>query len=466
MNKISNILIGCSLASACTGGTDKTNQVKRPNIIFILTDDQRWDALGYAGNSIIQTPELDRLAGEGTWFRNAFVTTPISAASRASILTGLYERTHGYTFQQGELKEQYRKISYPLILKQNGYHTGFFGKLGVTCRDDAGLFNEADIYDRNTEYPDRRGYFYKTIGTDTVHLTRYTGHQAQQFIKNSPSDKPFCLSLSFSAPHAHDNAKEQYFWQEKSDTLYDDIIIPPPPLSEDKYFNSLPAEVRKGYNRLRWTWRFDTPEKYQHNVKGYYRMISEIDTEIGTLRLLLEEKGIAGNTVIIFMGDNGYYLGERQLAGKWLMHDNSIRVPLIIYDPRVKQHRDISDMVLNIDIAATILDIAGADRPQAYQGMSLLPYLENRKPELIRKVILVEHLWELAEIPSSEGIRTERWKYFRYRFIDAPEELYDLIKDPMETVNLANDPKYMETLHKLRSKCSSEIEKYTRAKLK
>jgi len=194
-------------------------------------------------------------------------------------------------------------------------------------------------------------------------------------------------------------------------------------------------------------------------------MISEIDSEIGALRLLLEEKGIAGNTIIIFMGDNGYYLGERQLAGKWLMHENSLRVPLIVYDPRVKKHREISDMVLNIDIAATILDIGGADRQHAYQGTSLLPYLENRKPELIRKEILVEHLWELAEIPSSEGIRTEKWKYFRYRFIDAHEELYDLIKDPMETVNLANDPEYSKTLHKLRSKCNSEIEKYTRAKL-
>ena len=194
-------------------------------------------------------------------------------------------------------------------------------------------------------------------------------------------------------------------------------------------------------------------------------MISEIDSEIGALRLLLEEKGIAGNTVIIFMGDNGYYLGERQLAGKWLMHDNSIRVPLIIYDPRVKEHRDISDMVLNIDIAATILDIGGADRPQPYQGTSLLPYLENRKPEITRKEILVEHLWELDEIPSSEGISTEKWKYFRYRFIEAPEELYDLVNDPHETVNLANDPGYTETLLKLRSKCNSEIEKYTRAKL-
>ncbi|MFO7621588.1 MAG: sulfatase-like hydrolase/transferase, partial [Bacteroidales bacterium] len=118
------------MLAGCTSARQEIVQNKRPNIIFILTDDQRWDALGYAGNRIIQTPEMDRLAGEGTWFRNAFVTTPISAASRASILTGMYERTHGYTFQQGPLKEPYMQLSYPVLLGLNGYHTGFFGKLG------------------------------------------------------------------------------------------------------------------------------------------------------------------------------------------------------------------------------------------------------------------------------------------------------------------------------------------------
>lgn len=465
MEKISVLLVTCSLLPGCTSVHKEAKECKRPNIIFILTDDQRWDALGYEGNKIIHSPQMDRLASEGTWFKNAFVTTPISAASRASILTGLYERTHGYTFQQGPLKKPYMDLSYPLILRQNGYNTGFFGKFGVIYKDAEKLFNEAEIYDRNDKFSDRRGYFYKTIGKDTVHLTRYTGYQAQQFIKNASSDKPFCLSLSFSAPHAQDNAHEQYFWQEKSDSLYSDITIPPPLLGDDKYFNALPKEVREGYNRLRWSWRFDTPEKYQHSVKGYYRMISEIDDEIGELRKLLEEKGIAENTVIIFMGDNGYYLGERQLADKWLMHDNSLHVPLIIYDPGAKKHNDISDIVLNIDIAKTILDIAGVEIPEEYQGISLLPYLRNKKPERIREEILFEHLWKLPEIPSSEGIRTSEWKYFRYRFIEAPEELYDLVNDPLETKNLASDPDYKKIVEQLRNKCNTQIEKYVKAKL-
>lgn len=465
MEKLTALLFGCSMLTGCASPKQNAKQGTKPNIIFILTDDHRWDAMGYAGNEIIKTPQMDKLAREGTWFKNAFVTTPISAASRASVLTGMYERTHGYTFQQGPLKEPYMQLSYPVILKQNGYNTGFFGKLGVTYKNAEKLFDSADIYDRNGKFPDRMGYFFKTIGADTVHLTRYTGYQAQEFIRNAQPDKPFCLSLSFSAPHAHDNAPEQYIWQKKSDELYSDVLIPDPVLAEDKDFNTLPKEVREGYNRLRWTWRFDTPEKYQHSVKGYYRMISEVDDEIGELRKMLEDKGIAENTIIILMGDNGYFLAERQLAGKWLMYDNSLHVPLIIFDPRAKKHNDISDMVLNIDIAKTILDIAGAEIPDEYQGISLMPFVQNKKPELVRENILFEHLWKLPEIPSSEGIRTSDWKYFRYRFIEAPEELYNLKNDPLETKNLASDPAFNDVLNRLRKECEAQIEKYTKAKL-
>ena len=237
-------------------------------------------------------------------------------------------------------------------------------------------------------------------------------------------------------------------------------------LGDDKYFNALPKEVREGYSRLRWTWRFDNPVKYQKSVKGYYRMISEIDDEIGELRKVLTEKGIAGNTVIIFMGDNGYFLGERQLADKWLMYENSLRVPLMIYDPRNAIHRDIKEMALNIDIAKTILGLAGIKSPVEYQGMSLLPFVNNTKPEKKRDTVLFEHLWKLPQLPSSEGVRTSGWKYFRYRFIKAPEELYDLKNDSLETNNLASDPKFKKIIDRLRENCDSQIEKYTRAKFK
>ncbi len=436
------------LSIACISGFAQN----KPNIIFILTDDQRWDALGYSGNSIIQTPEMDELAQLGSYFKNAIVTTPICSASRASIFTGVHERSHRYTFQTGSIRSEYMEKSYPKLLKEAGYYTGFFGKFGVNFPGMNQLFDEIESYDRNGRYPDRRGYYYKKIGKDTVHLTRYTGQKALDFIGDAPSGKPFCLSLSFSAPHAHDNAELQYFWQDEPDRLYQDMEIPGPELADDKYFNQLPKPVRDGFNRVRWTWRYDTPEKYQHSVKGYYRMIKGIDLEIAKIRKKLKETGQDKNTVIILMGDNGYFLGERQMAGKWLMYDNSIRVPLIVYDPRVKKHRDVEEMALNIDVPATILDLAGIEKPESWQGKSLAPLVNGQQKSIQRDTILIEHLWEFDNIPPSEGVRTADWKYFRYVNDRSAEELYNLVSDPQETINLAADPGHQKVLEELRAK--------------
>lgn len=462
VRSLGSLVLGVLAASPGLPASGKS-VVRKPNILFILTDDHRADALGYAGNPIIRTPHMDRMAMEGAYFRNALVTTPICAASRASILTGMYERTHGYTFQQGALKKPFMDISYPVILRQNGYYTGFYGKLGVEYGKPETLFDQAEIYDRNDKFRDRKGYYYKTIGKDTVHLTRYTGYKAREFIRTAPRDRPFCLSLSFSAPHAHDSSKEQYFWDPEYNSYYSGENIPPPVLGGDEYFSRLPKEVRDGYSRTRWGWRFDTPEKYRESVRGYYRMITQVDDEIGGIRSALEEEGLDRNTVIILMGDNGYFLGERQLADKWLMYDLSLKVPLIILDPKAGKHRNIGDMVLNIDIARTITDLAGAGSPEPYQGISLVPYLQGRPPKVRRPAILIEHLWNFDPIPSSEGIRTNEWKYFRYRFITAPEELYNLKKDPLERINLAADPKYRKVLEALRKECESQIARYTAA---
>lgn len=438
-------------------------QIKRPNIIFILTDDQRWDALGYAGNKFVQTPEMDRLAKEGTYFENALVTTPICAGSRASILTGLYERTHNFNFRAANVREDYMLNSYSKLLMDSGYHTGFYGKLGIRYNNAEKLFDAYENYDRNNAFDDERSYNYKTIGSDTVHLTRYTGQQALDFIDNAENRKPFCLSLSFSAPHAHDKAKDQYFWQPETDHLLAKVKIPEADLNDDKYFNSQPDFVKDGFNRLRWTWRYDTPEKYQHSVKGYYRMISGIDMEIGKIRDKLRKKGIDENTIIIVMGDNGYFMGERQLAGKWLLYDNSIRVPLIIYDPRAEKHYDIENIALNIDIPSTILDFAGVPQPSEWHGKSLVPFVAKGKSEFKRDTVLIEHLWEFDEIPPSEGVRTQGWKYFRYVNDKSVEELYNLKKDPKEINNLAKDPKFQDKLNVFRNKTDELINEFSDA---
>lgn len=434
--------------TACT----KTEKV-RPNIIFILTDDQRWDALGYAGNSEIHTPEMDKLASTGVYFSNAMVTTPICAASRASIFTGLQERTHRFDFSTGLIDDKYMDSAYPKLMREAGYYTGFFGKFGVKYKGLDKLFDQYDEYDRGN-FGDRRSYYYKTIGADTVHLTRFTGQQGLDFIASAPSDKPFCLELAFSAPHAADEAQDQYFWQETTDSLFRGMEMAPAKISEDKYFEALPEGIRNGFNRLRWTWRYDTPEKYQTSVKGYYRMIAGIDLEIAKIRAALEAKGIADNTVIMLMGDNGYFIGERQLAGKWLMYDNCLRVPMIIYDPRVKNHQNNAEMALNIDIPATILDLAGVAKPASWQGKSLLPIVEGKTKSLNRDTILVEHLWDFDPIPPSEAVRTNEWKYMRYINDKSIEELYNIANDPMEINNLALQRDQQNRLMEFREKCN------------
>ena len=434
--------------------------VSKPNIIFILTDDHRTSAMGYAGNPIVQTPEMDKLAREGTYFRNAFASTPICAASRVSIISGLQERTHKYTFQTGPIREEYMIHSYPRVLHEAGYYTGYFGKFGVKYGHFDQLFDVGEDYDRDTKYKDRRGYFYKTLGKDTVHLTRYTGQKAIDFIKNAPSGKPFCLSIGFSAPHAHDPAPEQYFYDERTANLYNEITIPDPDLKEDKYFNALPEAVRNGFSRERWGWRFDNPEKYQKMVKGYYRMITGVDLEIAKIRQELKAKGLDKNTVIILMGDNGYFLGERQIADKWMMYDLSVKVPLIVFDPRVQKHQDVDMMALNLDVPSTIVDLAGVAQPKNWHGKSLMPIVSGESAKSLRDTILIEHLWEFESIPPSEGVRTNDWKYFRYVDDKSWEELYNLKKDPRETENLAKNAQYSKELNELRNKCDELIKKY------
>lgn len=433
---------------------------QKPNIIFILTDDHRYDALGYAGNKYAHTPEMDKLAQAGCYFKRAIVSTPICAASRATILSGMYERTHRYTFQTGDIKQEFMNNAYPKILRDNGFYTGFFGKFGVNYQRLNDLFDVYEDYDRNNNFKDKRGYFYKKLGEDTVHLTRYTGQKAIDFISNVPKNKPFCLSLSFSAPHAHDGAPDQYFYDQQTAHWLENTNIAPPLLGDDTAFEAQPEGVKKGFSRLRWTWRFDHPDKYQRMVKGYYRMIAGVDIEVGKIREVLKKQGLDKNTVIILMGDNGYFLGERQLADKWLMYDLSVRVPLMIYDPRYPYHQNIEDMALNVDIASTIADIGGVRLPATWQGKSLFQLVKNTQNTLQRDTVLVEHLWEFENIPPSEGLRTKDWKYFRYVNDKSWEELYNLRIDPDETKNLAKNAEFKMILAQFRKTTNGLIERY------
>lgn len=452
---VSIVLLGLLSVTNCYSQNNKQAvTTKKPNIIFIVTDDQRWDAMGFAGNKIIQTPYMDKLASSGIYFKNAFVTTPICAASRASLFTGLYQRTHDYTFGKPKLDNQYMYESYPYLLKKAGYATGFVGKFGVKVNQ--GIADSMFTVRKETSWP-----YIKKIDGKEIHLADIEGNYAIDFIK-SHKDQPFCLSLSFWSPHADDDSKEQYFWPSYTNNLYNDIDIPVPATADPSVFNSLPEFLKTTMNRKRWYWRFDTPEKYQQMVKGYYRMISGVDSVIGRIQVALKEQGLADNTVIIFMGDNGYFLGERGFAGKWLMYEQSIRVPMMIFDPRLpksSRSKKYDEMVLNIDVSATILNLAGVAVPHRYGGTSLTAF-NNGHPKNWRTSIFCEHLPENDPLLiKTECIRDDTWKFIRYQ--DHPEyiELYNFRKDPNELKNLASDKKYKAKVEFYANKCDSMVAK-------
>jgi arylsulfatase A-like enzyme len=445
---------------ACSQTLLAGDDANRPNILFLLIDDQRNDTLGCAGHPIIKTPVIDSLADGGVRFQNAFVTTSICAASRASILTGLCERTHGYTFGTPPLSKALMLKSYPKLLHEAGYRTGFIGKYGVATDGKV----ESELFDYFKPH-DRSPYFKKQADGTTRHETEIAGDKAVEFLDSQPNEQPFCLSISFNAVHAEDGDKKNHYpWPKAVDGMYDNIQIPAPRLSDPAIFESQPEFLKSSLNRQRYFWRWDAPEKYQKNMKAYFRMISGVDRVIGRIREHLEKLGLADNTVIIYMGDNGYYMGDRGFAGKWSHYEQSLRVPLIIYDPRLPEAKrgKVNDLIaLNLDVPTTMLEFAGVDAPSNYQGKSLKPIVYSENVPEWRKEFFCEHLMNYKPIPKWEGVRGERYVYARY-FEQKPvyEFLHDLKDDPDQLVNLASDPKYKEILTKMRRRCDELKDRY------
>ena len=439
--------------------------MKCPNIIFLLTDNQRYNLMRCAGNPIIYTPHVDNLANQGMRFTNAFATTPICAASRASLLTGLYERRHQFTFNTPPLRSEFTDISYPTLLRSAGYYTGFIGKFGIESNSKLLVENKKetlgkmfDVFD-NFEHWGPNGYLVKQEDGSMKHLTDVTADKVVSFLHGRKQGKPFCLSVSFNAPHAQDNVPQQYFWPSSVDHLYQEVTIPNPANSSPDFFANLPDFLQQSLGRERWFWRFDGVEKFQQMMKGLYRMVSGVDTAIGRIRKEIKQLGLEDNTIIIFMSDHGMFYGERGLSDCWLLYEDCIRVPLIIFDPRLEETTNygtlIEQMALNLDIAPTILELAGLDAPKVTQGCSLVPLLTDCSPQTWRTDFCCEHLFDHPKIPKSEGIRTERWKYIQY-FEQQPiyEELYDLKRDTQETTNLIDDIALVEETKHLRKRFS------------
>jgi arylsulfatase A-like enzyme len=451
--KIFVLLVGVFIQAFSFGASAEKADRQRPNFIFILTDDQRFDSLGCMGNALIRTPNIDRLAKNGVLFTNHFVTTPICSVSRASIFLGQHLKRHRIgDFVTPFSREQWAQ-SYPARLRAAGYRTGFIGKFGVGSPEAiAAMKTDFDYWNG---LPGQAGqWFIDPKNPNARHTSARFGDRSLEFLNGCSNAQPFCLSISFNAPHARDKQKREFEPDRRDENLYEDAEIPRAVTATEEQFQMLPEFVQNSEARRRWEKRFATPEMFQSTMKDYYRLVTGIDREVGRIMARLEERGLEKNTVIIFTSDNGWFAGERGLADKWFIYEESIRVPLIVYDPRnlaAKRGRVIGAMTLNIDFAPTMLAMAGVRVPGGMQGRSLEALLEGRTVADWRKSFYFEHQYGPTIIPPSEGVRTERWTYARWLAPNPQSEvLFDLRNDPLEQNNIAAEASSAKALLKLR----------------
>ncbi len=417
------------------------------NIVVLYADDWRHDTLGCAGNPVVKTPNLDQLAGQGFRFTHNCVTTSICGVSRATLFTGQWMSRHGNKAFNA-FKTPWAE-TYPGLLRANGYHVAHIGKW------HNGKF-PAENFDFGRAYAGR--HWMKRPDGSQIHVTQKNQDDALEFLRTRPAEKPFCLTLAFFATHAEDGNPEQYLPQPESMRLYQDAVIPVPKTAADEYFKRLPPFIasEKNEGRVRWHLRFDTPEKYQAMMKNYYRLATEVDAVCGRVLDELKKQGVLDETLVIFTTDNGYFHAEHGLADKWYPHEESIRVPLIVRDPRMpagKRGGTNDDFTLNVDLAPTILGAAGIAAPRTMQGSDFSPlYLAAEKPAW-RTEFFYEHAIIIRKdfIPASEALVRKDWKYFFWPDFERAQ-LFHLSVDPGEETDLANDPAHAKQLAEMRTR--------------
>jgi arylsulfatase A-like enzyme len=441
----------------------------RPNIIFLLSDDQTSIATGCYGNDQVVTPNMDRLATEGVLFKNYYNTTAICMASRAIILTGMYEYKTGCNFMHGPLRTEKFENSYPVILKKAGYYTGFAGKFGLAVSDGKS-WNEntwdampIDAYDEwagglgQTDYKTAKNKYIAKYADKYPHSTRAYGAWANDFIKNAKkSGKPFCMSISFKAPHLP-FTPDKYF-----DYVYEGKAYKKPANYGAENATHLSPQAKSGrqYNEYDF-WR-DSEDSYQDAIKGYNQLIHGVDYALGMIRKSLKEQGIDKNTIIIFTSDNGYSCGAHNFGGKVLPYEEASKSPLIIYDPRaseenkgVKRER----VAANIDMAPTILSFAGIDIPENMDGENLIPLIKNENG-IKRETVSLLNMWGNDEIQEM-AIVSKDWKYIYWQYADArmqpTEELFYIGKDRLEMENQVNNRTYSNALCKMQKEYDRQL---------
>ncbi len=424
-------------------------QATRPNIIFILTDDQRYDALGFMKRiPWLETPHLDRLRAGGTHFTNAFTTHSLCAPSRAGFLTGMHSHHNGITTnQEGRELNPSKTPTFGQHLQAHGYDTAFIGKWHLGDFDDPRpgwsywcSFRGQGRYDKNIL--NINGERILKVGYVSDVLTDY----AIDFIQRE-RDAPFMVYLSHKAVHQPFSPAERHAGQYAglplpepinwTDDMADkpawqrELALPPERSMRIRRKNPLP--IPEGRKAPPWS-----PQAGAGQQRDYLRSISAVDDGVGRILDLLEARGELENTIIVFAGDNGYFHGEHGLGDKRLAYNESMRIPFIMQGPGVKPGSTVDDIILNLDLAPTFLEAAQVEIPENIQGRSLLPLARGETPLDWRTAFLFTYWRDLiTNIPRMTAARSLDALYVNYPDGDSIDELYDLASDPGEQANLA-----------------------------
>jgi len=429
-----------------------------PNIIFLFSDDQTDRAIGYENPEVI-TPHLDRLAREGVRFTNHYNTTAICMASRCNVLTGLYEYRHGCNFDHGDLERRFLDESYPVLLRRAGYHTGFAGKIGFDLEGEpfdalAPFFDQWAGGPGQTFYETEKNAGIAKYADRYPHSSRAYGAWAADFISAAKrTGKPFCLSVSFKAPHLPFTPEAQYA------KLYAGKTFTRPPnygVEHGRHLSPQSRTSRAATGYREWINDYDTA------AAAYYALLTGVDAAVGMIREALAREGLAGNTVILFTSDNGYSMGAHGFGDKVLPYEEASKSPLIIYDPRLPQERagTVSHaLTANVDMAATIHALAGVSAPEGIDGRSLLPLLTAPQGR-VRDTLPLFNFWGAASAQAM-AIVAPGWKYIYWHHggdgMQPTEELFALRQDPFEMANVATDARHVAQLATMRRAYDAEL---------
>ena len=419
-------------------GTASAQRAKRPNIVFVLVDDLRWDSLGYAGHTFVKTPNIDRIAREGAIFDNAFVTTPLCSPARGSFLTGQYVRTHGVRGNGDNAERSHKMITFPKLLRDAGYSTAYIGKWHMGNDD-----TPRPGFDRWVSFRGQGQYEDPPLNVDgerkthSGYVTDLLSDFSADFIRKQRPDKPFCLYLAHKAIHGPFTPAPRHA------TLFSNSAIQRSPNANDNLAGKPmltrtlpPAQVKKAEKK-----KGAAVGPGDELVRNQLRCLTSIDEGVGRILKALEETKALDNTFFVFTSDNGYFWGEHGLGDKRAAYEESIRIPIAaLYPALIKPSTHINGMVLNIDIAPTFLAAAGIAPHKQMQGKSFLPLLSGKTKDW-RDSFLCEYYMEqnFARVASWEAVRTTRYKYIHYFDLQNMDELYDLQSDPGEVKNIIQE---------------------------